>query len=76
MTGDDPCTVAWLLKPGLFEGKECNVAVETESELTMGHTAVDFWHVSDRPVNVNWIYGVDADGFYDLLLERLARFGD
>ena len=70
----DPCTVAYLLKPEIFEGKLCNVSVETESELTMGHTAVDFWHVTDRPANVNWIYAVDADGFYDLLISRLARF--
>ncbi len=72
----DPCTVAWLIKPKLFEGKDCNVSVETQSELTLGHTAVDFWHVTDRPVNVHWVYAVDADGFYDLLTERLARFGD
>jgi len=71
----DPCTVAWLLKPALFTGKDCNVAVETCSELTLGHTAVDFWQVTDRPRNVHWIYAVDADGFYDLLTERLARFG-
>jgi purine nucleosidase len=70
----DPCTVAYLLKPEIFEGKLCNVSVETESELTMGHTAVDFWHVTDRPANTNWIYSVDADGFYDLLISRLARF--
>jgi purine nucleosidase len=72
----DPCTVAYLLKPELFQGKMCNISVETESELTLGHTAVDFWHVTDRPVNANWIYAVDADAFYDLLTERLARFGD
>jgi len=71
----DPCTVAWLLQPELFEGKDCNVSVETQSELTLGHTAVDFWQVTDRPINVHWIFGVDADGFYDLLIERLARFG-
>ena len=71
----DPCTIAWLLAPELFEGKFCNLSVETQSELTMGHTAIDFWHVTDRPHNVNWIYSVDADGFYDLLTERLARFG-
>jgi purine nucleosidase len=53
----------------------CNLSVETESALTMGHTAVDFWHVTDRPHNVNWIYSVDADGFYELLTDRLARFG-
>jgi len=72
----DPCTIAWLLAPELFEGKFCNLSVETQSELTMGHTAIDFWHVTDRPHNVNWIHAVDADGFYDLLSERLARFGD
>ncbi|MGI9271813.1 MAG: nucleoside hydrolase [Woeseiaceae bacterium] len=72
----DPCTIAWLLKPELFEGKQCNIAVETESELTMGHTAVDFWHVSDRPINATWIHAVDAPGFYDLLIERLDRFGN
>ena len=70
----DPCTVAYLLQPGLFETKLCNVAVETESELTIGHTAVDFWHVTGRPLNVNWAYGVDADGFYALLTERLGRY--
>lgn len=72
----DPCTVAWVLRPDLFEGKQCNISIETESELTMGHTAVDFWHVTDRPINATWIYGVDAPGFYDLLIERLSRFGD
>ena len=71
----DPCTVAWLLRPDLFATKRCNVSVETESELTLGHTAVDFWHVTDRPHNVDWTYDVDAGGFYDLLVERLARFG-
>ena len=72
----DPCTVAWLLQPSLFATRRCNLSVEKESELTLGHTAVDFWHVTDRPHNVDWVYEVDADGFYDLLIERLARFGD
>lgn len=70
----DPCTVAWLLQRELFNTKRCNVAVETESELTMGHTAVDFWGVSGRAANVDWVYQVDANGFYDLLIERLSRF--
>ena len=72
----DPCTIAWLLQPDLFVTRRCNLSVEKESALTLGHTAVDFWHVTDRPQNVDWAYEVDADGFYDLLIERLARFGD
>lgn len=70
----DPCTVAYLLEPSIFECKLCNVSIETESELTMGHTAVDFWHVTNRSKNVNWAWSVDADAFYALLTERLARF--
>ena len=72
----DPCTIAWLLQPELFTGKNCNIAVETESPLTMGHTAVDFWGVTGREANVTWVYSVDADGFYDLLTERLSRFSN
>jgi len=67
----DPCTIAYLLKPELFEGKLCNVEIETGSDLTRGHTAVDFWGVTDRVRNANWLYRVDADGFFELLTDRL-----
>jgi len=68
----DPCTIAYLLKPALFKGKMCNLEVETESELTLGHTAVDFWAVTERAKNVNWLYEVDADGYFALLVERIG----
>ncbi|NNE04702.1 MAG: nucleoside hydrolase [Xanthomonadales bacterium] len=70
----DPCTIAWLLKPDLFRGKSCNVEVETDSELTMGHTAVDFWQVTGRPANATWLYDIDKNGFFELLIERLSRY--
>ena len=69
----DPCTIAWLLEPDLFKTKTCNVAVETVSSLTTGHTAVDFWGVSGRPPNAAWAYALDEPGFFDLLKSRLAR---
>ena len=71
----DPCTVAWLLEPGMFTGKDCHVAVETSSELTMGHTAVDFWGVTGQEPNVTWIHTANAERFYSLLVERLGRLG-
>ena len=67
----DPCTIAYLLKPELFEGKMCNVEIETGSPLTRGHTAVDFWGVTDQVRNANWLYKLDADGFFALLIDRL-----
>ncbi len=72
----DPCTVSYLLQPNLFKGKLCNITVETESELTMGHTAVDFWHLTDRPDNVTWMYQVDDIGFFELLTDRISRYSE
>jgi purine nucleosidase len=69
----DPCTLAYLLAPSLFDSKQCHVGVETESSLTRGHTAVDFWGVTGEPANARWVYRVDADGLFDLLVDRLAR---
>lgn len=69
----DPNVIAWLLKPELYSGRLINVEIETESELSMGATVADWWGVTDRPVNVNYIRYVDDDAFYDLLLERLKK---
>ena len=69
----DPCVIAYLLKPELFKGRSCNVAVETASELTLGMTVVDWWGVTDRPKNALVMRDIDADGFFALLVERLGR---
>jgi len=70
----DPCTMAYILKPELFDLKECNISVETDSDLTRGHTAVDFWYATDLPMNSLWAYKVDADGFFDLLIGQLGKY--
>jgi purine nucleosidase len=69
----DPSVIAYLLRPDLYDGREVNVAVETQSPLTMGMTVVDWCGVTGRKPNVQFMNTVDADGFYDLLTERLAR---
>ncbi len=69
----DPCVIAYLLCPALFGGREVNVAIETQSPLTIGMTVVDWWGVTGRKPNVRWMSTVDAEGFYDLLTEKLAR---
>ena len=69
----DPCTVAYLLNPELFTGRHINVEIETTSELTMGMTVADWWRVTRRPPNALFIGDLDADGFFELLTERLAR---
>lgn len=69
----DPCVIAWLLKPELFEGRQINVEIETQSELTMGATVADYWRITDRRKNVFFLRSGDAEGYYDLLAERIGR---
>jgi len=69
----DPCVTVYLIKPELFKGRMCNVEVETQSELTIGATVTDFWHVTDKPRQVNFLHEVDSDGFFELINERLGR---
>jgi len=69
----DPCVIAYLIEPKLFSGREVNVTVETGSELTMGMTVIDWWGVTKRPKNAMVMREIDADGFFDLLVERLGR---
>lgn len=69
----DPAAIAYLLQPDLYDGKEVFVEVETKSELTMGMTVVDWWGATKRDPNCLWVTKVDADGFFALLLDRLAN---
>jgi purine nucleosidase len=69
----DPCTIAYLLKPELFEGKHVNVEIETVPGLCFGQTVVDRWAVTGRRKNATWITKVDADGFFELILQAFRR---
>ena len=69
----DPCVTAYLLRPQLFSGRNINVMIETQSELTRGMTVADWWRVSERPPNATFIGDLDADGFFELITERIGR---
>lgn len=69
----DPCVIAYLLQPDLFGGRHVSVEIETQSPLTVGMTVVDWWRVTDREPNAMVMRDIDADGFYDLLVQRIGR---
>jgi len=69
----DPCVIAYLIQPDLFEGRHVNVEIETQSDLTLGMTVADWWRVTDRKPNAMFMGSLNADGFFALLTERLAR---
>lgn len=67
----DPATIAYLIKPELYQGKDVYVQIETHSEITMGMTVVDYWQNRGEPTNCRWVSEVDSDGFFALIHERL-----
>lgn len=69
----DPCVIAHLIRPELFRGKRCRVDIETEGRFCRGRSVVDWWNRSGRPANALVLTEADAPGFFDLLVERLAR---
>lgn len=69
----DPCVTAYLVKPELFTGRHINVEIETQSDLTLGMTVADWWGVSGRAPNATFMGDIDADGFFELLTNRLSR---
>jgi purine nucleosidase len=70
----DPCVIAFLVQPDLFTLRLCSIRVETVSDLTRGHTAVefrpDYWGV---PYNAQWATSIDADGVFSLLETAFAQ---
>ena len=70
----DPCVLAYLHQPDLFTTRTVDVAVEISGEYGMGRTVVD-WYGNSPDSTVKVVETVDAEGFYELLLTALGRFG-
>ncbi|MDH6373669.1 pyrimidine-specific ribonucleoside hydrolase [Paenibacillus sp. PastF-3] len=69
----DPCAVAWLLHPELFESEHLYVTVETEGKMTRGMTVADKRKKTDRPANVEVLVGVDREAFMKLIFDSLEK---
>jgi purine nucleosidase len=68
----DPTVTAYLLRPELFAGRRVNVEIACDDGLTRGMTVVDWHSVTTRPKNVLVLTDIDAEGYFDLVIERLA----
>jgi len=69
----DPCVIAYLLEPEIFEGRLINVEIEVTSELTRGMSVADYWNVTDKTPNVNYLRHINADRYFSILTERLVK---
>jgi inosine-uridine nucleoside N-ribohydrolase len=71
----DAVALAYAFRPELLETRELSVEIDCESDLCRGRTVIDVWRRSGREPNAHVAVGIDADGFVELLLERLAALG-
>ncbi|VAW17252.1 Inosine-uridine preferring nucleoside hydrolase [hydrothermal vent metagenome] len=69
----DPTVIAYLLQPELFSGRKVNVEISLNDPLTRGMSVVDWWGATDRTPNTLYLDEIDADGYFDLVIERLGR---
>lgn len=69
----DPCAVAWLIRPALFTVRDCAVSVELAPGPGRGRTWADRWGRTAASPNATLLETLDAEGFFDLLGERLGR---
>lgn len=69
----DPCAIGWLLRPDLFRSCTLSVTVETDPGETRGRTVMDWPDPKGRAPNITMLHDIDDDGFFDVLMERLAR---
>ncbi|POR48665.1 nucleoside hydrolase [Bosea psychrotolerans] len=68
----DPCVIAFLLWPELFEGRDCFVAVETSDGSQRGRTTIDWNGRLKRPANAHVVAGVQAHELFERMTARLA----
>src|SRR5205814_876650 len=64
-----------VLGRGLVETAHRNVEIDIESELCRGRTVVDLWRRAGREPNAHVGVEIDAEGFLELLVERINSLG-
>ncbi|WP_455383253.1 nucleoside hydrolase [Salinispira pacifica] len=69
----DPCSIAYLIRPELFEAEDMYIDVETTGELTRGMTVADRRPGRSIDPNVRVLLDVDRHEFVELLFEGLGR---
>jgi inosine-uridine nucleoside N-ribohydrolase len=71
----DAVAVAHVIDGSILELQDRGVIVDTGPELSRGRTYVDLWGRAGWEPNCHVAVDVDADGFLELLVERISALG-
>ena len=68
----DPCVIAFLLWPELFQGRDCFVEIETGDGPLRGRSTIDWNNRLKKPPNALVLDRVDAATMFDRLIDAIA----
>jgi len=69
----DPTTIAYLIKPDMFEWENYHIEIELKGQFTYGATVADVWKVTKNKPNFRVLTKIDRKSFIDLLLDLLKK---
>ncbi|MEE6726135.1 pyrimidine-specific ribonucleoside hydrolase RihA [Pediococcus acidilactici] len=72
----DPCTIAWLINPQMFQSRLMNVDVELQGKLTTGETVCDYYELTNKPKNTEVLLDIDRKKFIQLIMNSLKIFSE
>lgn len=70
----DPCAIAYLIEPEIFETKDYHIDIETKGKYTTGATVADQLDVLKKPKNVKAMMDVDRGKFFDLIYRSMLVY--
>jgi purine nucleosidase len=72
----DPCAVAYVIDPSIMTVQRMPIDVELSGSLTLGMTVADFRAPAPENCTTQAAIDLDADRFWDLIVDALERIGD
>lgn len=72
----DPNVIAYLINPDLYKGRQAYVEIDISPTIMAGRSTVDWYGKLGLKPNAYVMNEVNVQGFFDLLTERLRRYGD
>jgi len=71
----DPCAVAAVIDPAIVPARRMNVAIDTESSLSLGRTVCDVHAKTGRKPNADVGVDLDVDRLWDEMIVALETYG-
>ena len=69
----DPCAVAYVIDPSIFEVEHIRVDVETASALGAGQTVCDKHNLQKKKRNAHVAYRMEVGAFWEMILDAIDK---